>query len=112
MSGVSFDGGLDPLLRSSHPVPIRDSSKFSFRSDITITLPFWFVLVVCFAILLVVFLGFGLLYAVILAEPAIISIEKILSRTDILVKSMVASSVGAIANGNELIRSASLALVC
>ena len=105
MSGIAIDGVLDPLLRGAQSVPRRVPPRFSFRSDVTITLPFWFVIVICFQILLVVFLSLGFLYAFILVQPAIITIDDILSRTDVVVKSMVASSIGAIANGNELVRS-------
>ena len=105
MSGIAVDGVLDPLLQRAQSVPHCAPPRFSFRSDVTITLPFWFVIVICFQILLVVFLSLGFLYAFILVQPAIITIDDILSRTDVVVKSMVVSSIGAIANGNELVRS-------
>ena len=109
MSAVEQEEVLDPLLPGARSVAHRDSSKFSLRSNVTITVPLWFVFVVCFAVLMMVLLGLGFLYAVVLAEPAVVTIGEILSHSDVLVKSMVASSVHAIANGNELVRFASFA---
>jgi hypothetical protein len=104
MNSTPVDGVHDHLLRETQSVPNSISARFSFRSEVTITVPLWFALVVCFATLMMVLLGLGFLYAVILMEPAIISIDEILSRTDTVVKSMVTSSVGAIAHGDELVR--------
>jgi hypothetical protein len=105
MSGYDVDGVLNPLLPAARSVSQRHSSGFSLWSDVTITVPFWFVLVVCFAVLMMVFLSLGFLYAVLLAEPAIVTIADILSHTDTVVKSMVASSAAAITSGNQLVRS-------
>jgi hypothetical protein len=106
MSAVDADGVLNPLLSAAATAPRSDSPAFGLRSDVSITVPFWFVLVVCFTALMMVFLSLGFLYAALLAEPAIITISGILSQTDTVVKSMVASSAGAISSGHELVRSA------
>ena len=105
MSGYDVDGVLNPLLPAARSAPQRHSSGFSLWSDVTITVPFWFVLVVCFAFLMMVFLSLGFLCAVLLAEPAIVTIADILSHTDTVVKSMVVSSSAAITSGNQLVRS-------
>lgn len=106
MRAIENEEVLDPLLPGAQATSNRNSSRFSLRSNVTITVPLWFVFVVCFAVLMMVILGTGFLYAVVMAEPAVITIGEILSHSDVLVKSMVASSVNAIANGNELVRSA------
>ena len=110
MNTIEVDRDLNPLLPDATSAPHRDSHSFGLRSSVTITVPFWFVLVVCFAVLMMVFLSLGFLYAVLLAEPAIITIADILSHTDTVVKNMVASSAEAIASGNELVRSATVFL--
>ncbi len=104
MRAIENEEVLDPLLPGAQATSNRNSSRFSLRSNVTITVPLWFVFVVCFAVLMMVILGTGFLYAVVMAEPAVITIGEILSHSDVLVKSMVASSVNAIANGNELVR--------
>ena len=104
MSTIEVEELIAPLL----PLPqheANESSGFGLFSNVTFTVPFWFVLVVCFAVLMMVMLGFGFLYAVVLAQPAVITISQVLTHTDGVVKSMVASSAAAIANGNELVRS-------
>jgi hypothetical protein len=106
MNAIADQGLLNPLLPVAPAAPQRHSSAFGLRSDVTIIVPFWFVLVVCFAAVMMVFLSLGFLYAVLLAEPAIVTISDILSHTDTVVKSMVASSAGAISSGNALVRSA------
>ncbi len=105
MSTFEVEELIAPLLPQPQHEANDESSRFGLFSNVTITVPFWFVLVVCLAVLMMVMLGFGFLYAAVLAQPAIITISEVLAHTDLVVKSMVASSAGAIANGNELVRS-------
>jgi len=108
MSAVEHEEVLDPLLPGARSVAHRDS-KFNLRSNVTITVTLWYVFVVCFVVLMMVLLGLGFLYAVDLAEPAVVIIGEILSHSDVLVKLMVVLSVNAIDNGNELVRFATFA---
>jgi hypothetical protein len=105
MTTIEVEELIAPLLPQPQHESNDESSTFGLFSNVTITVPFWFVIIVCFAVLMMVLLGFGFLYAVVLAQPAIVTISEILTHTDVVVKSMVASSAGAIANGNELVRS-------
>jgi hypothetical protein len=105
MTTIEVEELIAPLLPQPQHESNDESSTFGLFSNVTITVPFWFVLIVCFAVLMMVLLGFGFLYAVVLAQPAVVTISEILTHTDVVVKSMVASSAGAIANGHELVRS-------
>jgi hypothetical protein len=105
MTTIEVEELIAPLLPQPQHESNDESSRFGLFSNVTITVPFWFVLIVCFSVLMMVMLGFGFLYAVVLAQPAVVTISEILTHTDVVVKSMVASSAGAIANGHELVRS-------